>query len=74
MKKYLITQDLFINDVLNTWPETIPVFFDYQMKCVGCNMNSFETIQDALEIYNLSDDIFLSEINGVVKKSNTSVE
>lgn len=72
MEKYIITPNLYINDVLNTWPETIPVFFNFKMNCVGCDMNLFETIQDALQIYNLSAEIFLHEINAVVVNANNS--
>lgn len=57
--------DLQMNvvDVLNEWPEVIPVFLRHQMACVGCSMSSFETLGSAAKIYGIVPETFLDELH-----------
>ena len=56
-----------VGDIMDRWPQTIPVFIKYQMGCVGCCMAKFETLEDAMQIYHAPKDEFLREINRVIK-------
>ena len=40
-------------DVLEQWPETVPVFQLLKTDCVGCAMASFDTISDVAAIYEI---------------------
>lgn len=66
MKNPSIHPESIVSDVLNTWPETVPVFLRHHMSCVGCSMSSFETLADAVRIYNIPLDSFLGELHQVV--------
>ena len=37
----------FVDDVMRRWPATIRVFLNYRMRCVGCPIACFHTIEDA---------------------------
>ncbi len=63
MKKKPITSDLVIADVLNQWPQTVDVFLEHRMSCPGCYMSRFDTLEDAIQIYALSESAFLQELN-----------
>ena len=67
MKKSTILPESIVADVLNTWPETAPVFLKHHMSCVGCSMSSFETLSDAVNIYNIPLERFLGELHQVVR-------
>lgn len=54
--------DLTIAEIHQRWPDTIPVFLRHHMKCVGCTMAAFETLEDALKIYKLQPEPFLAEL------------
>lgn len=62
-----ITPDMTVAEILNRWPETIPVFLKYQTSCVGCSMASFETISDAAGIYHIPLRQFISELHAVLE-------
>jgi hybrid cluster-associated redox disulfide protein len=66
MENFAIELNLSIDEVLNKWPETIPLFIKYKMSCVGCDMNAFETLSNALEIYHIPTGQFLDEINALI--------
>ena len=53
--------------ILTHWPETIPVFFEYKMNCVGCFMSPFDTLEDALAVYGLPTETVLAALNQRVK-------
>lgn len=45
--------DLPVGQIMNRWPETIHVFIDRGMLCVGCPIAMFHTIVDAAEEHGL---------------------
>ncbi len=56
-----------VGEIMDRWPETVPVFIKYQMGCAGCSMAKFETLEDALKIYEAPIDLFLNEIEQSIK-------
>ena len=53
---------LTVAEVLDRWPQTIPVFIRHRMACVGCTIASFETLSEVADIYQLEPDEFLQEL------------
>ncbi|MEA3349960.1 MAG: DUF1858 domain-containing protein [Chloroflexota bacterium] len=71
MKRKEITLKLIVADILDRWPQVIPVFLEYKMKCVGCSMAAFEILADALRIHGIPADQFLAEVNVAVAEGET---
>jgi len=69
MDKGMITPDLRMAEIIETWPETIPVFMGYRMICVGCLMSQFDTLEESLKIYNLPVDKVIDELNQLIRTS-----
>ena len=61
--------DLTVAEVMERWPETIPIFFRYRMACVGCPIATFETLAEAAMIYGLDVDCFLNELRQTIRVS-----
>jgi len=51
-----------VDDVMRTWPATIPVFLRYRIKCVGCPIGPFHTIHDACREHNADAASLLSDL------------
>jgi len=66
----LLILDLIVADVIDKWPQTIPVFMKYRLGCIGCAMAPFDTLADVLNNYNLKPDSLLSELNQAVLPTN----
>jgi hybrid cluster-associated redox disulfide protein len=62
-----------ISEILDRWPEIIPIFINRRMACVGCSLADFMTLEDALEIYHLNMESFIEEIENAIqtRKSET---
>lgn len=58
-----ITSDLIIADVMRRWPVSILVFIENRMACVGCGMSAFDTLADALEVYDIPQEEILPSLN-----------
>ena len=67
MEPFHLSADLTVDEVLGRWPETIPVFLEYKMTCVGCYMSPFDTLEDALAVYGLPQKTVLAALNQRVK-------
>lgn len=57
---------MMIEDVLERWPRTSRVFYEYKMACVGCALAPFYTLEEAADIYHLSLDEFIEDIQLVI--------
>lgn len=58
--------DLTLDALMTLWPETIAVFLDHKMLCIGCMVNPFHTINDACLEYDLDEAAFRAELNAIL--------
>jgi hybrid cluster-associated redox disulfide protein len=69
-----ITLDTSIAEIMQTWPETIQVFINHGMICVGCHMSAFDTLADAITNYGYSVDIFVQKLNEAISETRESTK
>jgi hybrid cluster-associated redox disulfide protein len=67
MRQTQLTADLTVAQVMDRWPETIPIFFRYRMACVGCPIAPFETVAEVAAIYGLDLECFLNELRQTIR-------
>ncbi|WP_024507433.1 DUF1858 domain-containing protein [Bradyrhizobium sp. ARR65] len=53
-----------VEDVMRASPQTIRVFLQFKMGCVGCPIASFHTVQDACGEHGVDPDAFLRALCG----------
>ena len=56
-----------MSEILYRWPETIPVFMEFKMTCIGCYMSSFDSLEDALIVHGVAPDNILKALNQIVR-------
>ncbi len=59
-----------VAEVLERWPQSIPVFLKHRMSCVGCLMAPFESLSDAARIYRIPFEPFLDELHLAIRGQN----
>lgn len=76
MKPVKPTGEMTVDQVLETWPQTVAVFQAYKTACVGCTMAPFDTLADVALIYKLNLADFLLSLeqaaNGAYPPSGVS--
>lgn len=63
-----ITSKMIVADVMNKWPETVPVFISRRMACPGCVMAPFMSIAEAAREYGFKPDEFAEELSTVARR------
>ena len=62
MKNSRPTCEWPVDDVMRRWPSTIRVFLDFRMRCVGCPIAAFHSIDEACEEHGVDAAVFLPRI------------
>ena len=57
-----IESDTLVDDVMRQTPATIRVFLDFRMKCVGCPIACFHTVEDACREHGIEMARFLAAL------------
>ncbi len=65
-KPFLLTPQSSVAELLERCPQVIPIFLKNRMSCVGCNMASFETLEDAARIYGVNLEQFMQELTRLI--------
>ncbi|MEH2540813.1 MULTISPECIES: DUF1858 domain-containing protein [unclassified Bradyrhizobium] len=68
MKNHAVpTVDLMVDDVMRRWPSTIRVFLDFRMRCVGCPIATFHSVDEACDEHSVDAAAFLSKLQDMAK-------
>jgi hybrid cluster-associated redox disulfide protein len=63
----VLSADLMVDDVMRRWPSTIRVFLDFRMRCVGCPIAAFHSIDEACDEHSIDAPAFLSKLRDMAK-------
>lgn len=59
--------DSLVDDIMREFPQTIRVFLDYRMNCVGCPIGTFHTVADSCREHGVDAGVFLSALRDSVR-------
>jgi len=54
--------DALVDDIMRQWPQTIRVFLDFRMNCVGCPIATFHTVEDSCREHGVDVGTFLAAL------------
>lgn len=58
-----ITKTMGIQEVVEKYPESVPVFFKYGLGCLGCAAAHFETIEQGATAHGINVDALVTDLN-----------
>ncbi len=58
-----ITKEMTIADVVKKYPQTMEVFFDYGLHCVGCFAAEFDTVESGAKVHDVNLEHLLHDLN-----------
>ncbi len=58
-----ITKDMTIMDVVNKYPQSIKVFFEHGLFCIGCNVAYRETVEQGATAHGIDVDGLMVKLN-----------
>ena len=68
MSEEKITEDMNIREVIDKYPQTVPVFAKYNMGCIGCIAASFESLKDIAAVHGTDVKAFVKDLNEAISQ------
>ena len=62
--------DMPVTTIMRMWPQTISVFIEKRMQCIGCPLATFHTIVDAAREHEIDLDVLLKDIARAISKED----
>jgi len=66
-----ITRDMAIEEVVSKYPETIKVFMQAGLGCLGCSAARFENIEQGAQVHGIDIDQLIVDLNEIAEKEAT---
>lgn len=65
---YQVTKETIIAEIMQNAPQTMPLFQQIGMHCMGCAMSSGENVEQACEVHGVDADQFVDRLNLFIKE------
>lgn len=65
-----ISKEMAIGEVVQKYPQTIPVFLQHGLMCVGCAVARFENIEQGARAHGIDVDALIAALNKVVPQQS----
>lgn len=67
-----ITKDMSIGNVVQEYPETVPVFLEHGLGCLGCALARFENIAQGAQAHGIDIETLIAALNEAVSAREES--
>ena len=68
----MITKDMSIMEVVTNYPDTVPVFMQSGMGCIGCAAAHFENIEQGALAHGIDVDALIEDIHKVIAEAEAN--
>ena len=65
MEKRALTLDMTVDQVMNRWPASVRVFLDFRMRCVGCPIAAFHSVEEASREHGIDGHALVASLRSV---------
>jgi hybrid cluster-associated redox disulfide protein len=66
----VITKNMPIGEVVQTYPQTIEVFLRHGLMCFGCAIARFENVEQGAMAHGINVDTLMKDLNAAVPQTN----
>lgn len=58
-----VTKDMMIADIVQKYPQSVPVFLRHGLFCFGCGVARFENLEQGAVVHGIDPDALIDDIN-----------
>lgn len=69
-----ITRDMPIAEVVQKYPQTVPVFLAHGLMCFGCAVARFENVEQGALAHGIDVDALMKDLNAAVAEQPAESE
>jgi hybrid cluster-associated redox disulfide protein len=67
-----ITGEMSIMEIVQKYPETVPVFVKHGLHCLGCAIAQYETLAEGAAAHGMDLPALLKDLNEVANKAGSA--
>lgn len=64
-----VAKEMPIGEIVQKWPQTVPVFLKHGLMCFGCAVARFENLEQGARAHRINVDALLKDLNAVVPQA-----
>jgi hybrid cluster-associated redox disulfide protein len=65
-----ITKDMSIGEVVRKHPQTVAVFLEHGLGCLGCALAQYENIEQGARAHGIDIEALIADLNQVVAETS----
>ncbi|MBN1941349.1 MAG: DUF1858 domain-containing protein [Candidatus Diapherotrites archaeon] len=65
-----VAKDTTFGELIQKYPDTVPILLEYGLHCIGCHVAVFETIEQGAKGHGLSE----AQLTEMIEKINDSIK
>ncbi|WBY63325.1 MAG: DUF1858 domain-containing protein [Thermocaproicibacter melissae] len=69
-----ITKDMLIGDILRVAPDSVPLFLDMGMHCLGCPASLGESLEQACLVHGVDADEMVQKLNEMASSDESKTD
>lgn len=62
-----VTKEMSIIEIVQKYPEALPVFAKYGLGCIGCAAARFENLEAGAKVHGVDPEQMVAEINELIE-------
>lgn len=62
----MITKEMTIEEIIQRYPQMLPVFARFGLDCAGCQISSFEALEHGAGVHHVNVEQLLQELNAIL--------
>lgn len=63
-----------LNQIFDQWPKTVELFLRNRMACPGCYLVEFDSLETALNIYDITTETFLEKLQEIIDENEVKFD
>ncbi len=63
-----VTKEMSIIEIVQNYPEALPVFQKYGLGCIGCAAARFENLEAGAKVHGIDPEQMVAEINEIIEE------
>ena len=64
-----ITKDMAIGEIVQKFPQTVPVFLKHGLMCFGCAVARFENLEQGARAHGIDVEALVTDLNAAVPQA-----
>lgn len=63
-----LTKEMSIGQIVEQYPETVPVFLKHGLMCFGCAVARFENVEQGAKAHGIDTDALVKDLNEAISE------